>query len=104
HQLVWSYILDYENGQNPYAERREQIESWLKYASEEVQSSAELRQIAQQSQTLGLKQMDALHLACALIAQCDYFLTTDKGILKKAKHFDSIRILDPIRFIQETTP
>ena len=24
-ELVWSYILDYENGMNPFSERKEQI-------------------------------------------------------------------------------
>ena len=34
--------------------------------------------------TVGLKPIDALHVACAIELKCDYFLTVDKGILKKA--------------------
>jgi hypothetical protein len=30
--------------------------------------------------------MDVLHIACAITAAADYFLTTDDEILKKAKH------------------
>jgi len=30
----------------------------------------------------GVKRMDALHLASALAAECERFLTTDKGILR----------------------
>lgn len=27
-ELIWSYVLDYENAQNPFAERRESIARW----------------------------------------------------------------------------
>ena len=27
-ELIWSYVLDYENAQNPFAERRESILRW----------------------------------------------------------------------------
>ncbi len=32
---------------------------------------------------------------------CDYFLTTDNGILKKARLIQNIKIIDPIGFIKE---
>lgn len=35
-ELVWSYILDYENSQNPFRERREQIIKWRTYANEDI--------------------------------------------------------------------
>jgi hypothetical protein len=28
YDLVWSYLLSYENGKNPFRERREQIAKW----------------------------------------------------------------------------
>ncbi|MEZ5602177.1 MAG: hypothetical protein R3F36_15165 [Candidatus Competibacteraceae bacterium] len=45
--------------------------------------------------------MDALHLAFAVTAKADAFLTTDKSILKKAAVVQSVRIQDPIDFIRE---
>ena len=48
----------------------------------------------------GLKVKDAIHIACAAEAKCDYFLTTDIGILKK--NIDIIKVLNPIDFIRET--
>ncbi len=33
YELVWSYILDYENSKNPFRERRKQIGKWKRYAS-----------------------------------------------------------------------
>jgi predicted nucleic acid-binding protein len=41
---------------------------------------------------------DALHLACAVTANCDYFLTTDKGILNK--RVDAVTIINPIDFVR----
>ena len=49
----------------------------------------------------GFKKFDALHLACAINAKADYFLTTDYGLLKKAALIENIEIKDPIDFIRE---
>ena len=50
---------------------------------------------------IGIKPMDALHIACAQVLECQYFLTVDKGILKKAGAITRIRILNPIDFVIE---
>jgi len=42
-----------------------------------------------------------LHIACAISLKCQYFLTVDKGILKKTKEYPEIKIADPINFIIE---
>ena len=43
-----------------------------------------------QFETLGFKEHDALHLACAESGNVDIFLTTDDSVIKKAKQFCSI--------------
>ena len=48
---------------------------------------------------LGVKSKDALHVACAVDAKCDYFLTTDDRILKKLKNFEDIAVINPLSFI-----
>ena len=50
-------------------------------------------------QYLGIKPKDALHIACAAVADCDFFITTDKGILKKLDAFEKVRVISPINFI-----
>lgn len=100
-QLVWSYILDYENSKNPFRERRIQIKKWRTYALEDVVESEELLNVARRIQERGIKKMDALHIASAIIAEADYFLTTDDGILKKSPLIREIRVTDPIGFIKE---
>ncbi len=60
--------------------------------------------LAKSLYSLGLKRFDALHLACAIKADADYFLTTDRGVLKKSGVIGDIRIRDPIEFIREVFP
>lgn len=50
------------------------------------------------STLIGLRQMDASHIACAIHAKADCFLTTDKKILNK--NVNGIQILNPIDFIR----
>ncbi len=47
----------------------------------------------------GIKNMDVYHIASAILLGCDYFITTDDRILKYDD--DSIKILNPVRFIME---
>ena len=99
--LTWSYILDYENGKNPFRERREQISKWRSYAVEEVVENEDVLHVAAMLLERGIKKIDALHIACAIQAGAEYFLTTDDGILKKATLVQDVRVTDPIGFIKE---
>ena len=101
--LVWSYILDYENSQNPFRERREQIIKWRTYSNKDIEESEEVLNIASMIMKHGIKKLDSLHLACAIKASTDCFLTTDDGVIKKAKHIKNIQIVDPIGFIKEVS-
>lgn len=101
YELVWSYILDYENDKNPFLERREQIARWKRYARTNMVATDGIIQLANSLHHLGLKKFDALHIACAVAAEADYFLTTDKGILKKSRFIKDVQVKDPIDFIRE---
>jgi hypothetical protein len=101
YELVWSYILDYENSKNPFRERREQIGKWKKYANVDIDADDSVIELSKSLNQLRLKNFDALHIACAITAKADYFLTTDKGILKKSQMVSDIQIKDPIDFIRE---
>ena len=46
----------------------------------------------------GIKNKDALHIASALAAVCDVFLTVDRKLLKTP--VDGIKILSPIDFLR----
>lgn len=100
-QLIWSYILDYENNKNPYQERKERIKGWKRYAIEDMEESSEVIETARELNEKGFHKIDSLHIACAIIAKCEYFLTTDDQILKRARLLNNIKINDPIGFIKE---
>lgn len=99
-RLVWSYILDYENVANPYSERRHAIAVWRRHAVQDVEPTRELLAYAKSVQSIGVKPKDALHLACAASAGCDYFITTDKGILKKARQITDVQVVNPVDCIE----
>lgn len=98
-ELAWSYILDYENAMNPYVDRKQAIQSWRKIAKFDINYSDGLFCLAKDIMLIGLKNKDALHMACAITADCDYFLTTDNGIL--AKRIDRIAIINPLDFVRK---
>jgi len=99
-ELVWSFILDFENSANPYKERRESIKEWRSISAENIKATEKIRNYANELQnSCGTKQKDSLHLACAIAAKSEYFLTTDKMLIKKAKHLKDIRVINPLVFI-----
>ena len=100
-KLGWSYVLDYENAANPFEERRTEIQRWGGLADINVEETPEILDAMRDAVANGLKPLDALHLACAMVMSCAVFLTVDKGLLRKGVAFKCIRILSPIDFVME---
>jgi len=99
-ELVWSFILHFENSANPYEERKEAIYEWKNIAIENVKAEEPVRDYAKKLESsYGIKPKDALHLACAIKSKCEYFLTTDRVILKKVSKLEEIVVISPIEFI-----
>lgn len=98
--LVWSYILDYENGRSPYDEKRLAIAPWRNIASKFIsEESEEILTFAESLSQKRIKTFDALHIACAVSAGCNYYLTTDKKLLNTP--IAEIKIVSPITFVNE---
>ena len=97
--LFWSFILDYENQANPDEVIKNEIFLWRMYAADIVVSNNQIIENAKGVVQFGLGKKDALHLASALEAKCDYFITVDKAILRKTKQLDNIVVCNPIEFI-----
>jgi predicted nucleic acid-binding protein len=97
-ELVWSYILDFENFVNPYENRKKAIEKWREVAILDMDESDEIIELSKIIMHKGVKKKDALHIACAIQAKCDDFLTTDKKILNSS--FNEIRTINPLDFIK----
>lgn len=90
-----------ENFDNPDRSRKSSIEQWKPLSEFDVATSVSVENIATELESQGLKAMDALHLASAMEGGCEYFLTTDKHILRKRKNDHRIKVLDPVEFIRE---
>jgi predicted nucleic acid-binding protein len=104
YEVIWSYIIDYENNKNPFQEGKEQIIKWKKYAISDVEENIEIINTAILLNEKGLQKMDSLHIACAIFAKADYFLTTDDKVIKKANTINNVKIVDPIDFIKQVLP
>jgi predicted nucleic acid-binding protein len=100
-ELCWSFVLDYENAANPFEEVRGQIAEWKKLAVADCMLTEKISKDSASFMALGLRQMDAAHIACAAHLGADCFLTTDKKILNKP--ITEIQILNPIDFIRRYT-
>ena len=100
-RLEWvaSYILEQENDDNPYLDRKIAINNFFKYAVIDIDETSEIVEIAKVTRTNGLKTKDSLHFACAVSTGCDYLITTDKQFLNYKN--DRIKLLNPMQFIIE---
>lgn len=100
-ELAWSYVLDFENELNPFEQRKMVVRQWRTYAVADTDETEEIIEKAERLHQMGIKGKDALHLACAIALRCDYFLTTDDYLIKKAVGTSEIKVTDPITFIRE---
>jgi len=97
--LTSSVILEFENSNNPYPLRKLVITDFLRHAKEYVEENDSVIGLAKEIKATGVKPKDAAHIACAISAGCDYFLSTDDRLLK---YKDSrIQIMNPVDFVME---
>ncbi len=98
-ELIWSYMLTYENSHNPDPDIREKIENWSELAVATIIESSDIISLGSHIVKLGIKSKDALHIACAIEGQADIFVTTDKGILKKRDRIANLKIVNPLEYL-----
>jgi predicted nucleic acid-binding protein len=96
--LVWSFVLDYENDANPFDERKRSIAAWRKLSVVDCNLCGEIADIAGNLLKIGLRPKDASHIACAIYASVDFFITTDKKILNKP--VQGINLINPVDFVR----
>ena len=96
-ELAWSFILDHESRANPHEDRKRAIIPWKYRATVDIDPCEEVYRLGLIIKECGVKVMDAQHIACAIAAKCHYFLTTDKGILKKK--VEGIILMNPVDYV-----
>lgn len=97
-ELVWSYMLDYENSKNNQFQKISAIQKWQDLSVNDIDETFDILEISREIQQTGIKSADSIHLACAIYAKCDYFITTDNQIMKHRD--DRITICDPVEFLR----
>lgn len=100
-ELVTSYVLDFENSHNRSMQKKVAIEKFMKeYAALYVSNKNEedIAKTAALIMRTGIKEKDAYHVACAVMAGCDYFVTTDDRLLKYQS--ERIKLVTPGEFIR----
>ena len=95
--LIWSYVLSYENSKSVHTLKRNAIANWQKLSAEYVGQSEEIELMAENIEKTGIKAYDALHVACAISANSDYFITVDKRLLKYKD--ERIVLCNPMQYI-----
>lgn len=100
-ELLWSYVLDFENSRNSSDEKRLSIQSWKELAIQNILENEVVLTRMESLEELGFKSLDALHIACAIEGNADIFLTTDNGILTRKNLVKEIRLMNPIHFFEE---
>ena len=96
--LVWSYVLDFENSKNKFSQKKRAIQKWQRFSVRDVEESEEILELANAIQKTGIKNVDSLHLACAIIAKCDYFVSVDNRVLKYPTN--AISLCNPVDFLR----
>jgi predicted nucleic acid-binding protein len=83
--LVSSEALEYELARIPDDQRRSEVAAVLTLAKEHIEVDAEGESLAESFEAIGIRPMDAVHLALASNAGVDFFATCDDHLLRKAK-------------------
>jgi predicted nucleic acid-binding protein len=96
--LIWSYICEFENYNNPFENKRLSIAKFSENAEYSVTENKGILITADEIMQSGIEPADSLHLSCAISAGVDYFITVDDLLLRYKN--SKIKIIDPIMFIK----
>jgi len=84
----------------PAEDNRRRQTLWQEIADDFCPPSEAVRSRGKEIMKHGIKNNDALHIASAIKKQCEYFITTDKGLTNK--NVDGSDVLPPPTLISAT--
>lgn len=102
-RLVSSEVLLFEIDRDPNTTRQEYALEVLSKVRTFIRLNERVERRAARFVALGIRPLDALHMASAERAGADYFCTCDDRLLKKAKAVAGLktRVISPIELIEE---
>jgi predicted nucleic acid-binding protein len=89
---VSSEVLEFELSQNPDFERTWRIQVLLRFARQRVATSRVVVNRARALEQLGLRGLDALHVAAAESARADLLVTTDDRMVRRTRRHARIGV------------
>lgn len=102
-EIYRSLALDFEISMIKNINKRGQVED-LYDGMEliEIIYSEDIKRKAIELKKYNIKEMDALHLSFAENNEVDYFITTDRMLIKASNRANlNIKVIDPVKFIME---
>ena len=106
-ELVWSFMLDYENSLSPHEDRKEWVELSSRLCSHKISPSPRILALARGlAKSVKIKPRGALHLACAETGEADYFVTCDDHLIRMFQRRRQtakfrMRAINPVEFIRK---
>lgn len=110
YELIWSFILEYENSRNPFQDRMLHINSISNLCKETINPNDKIRLMAKDIVKFSnAKDKDALHLATAAYGICEYFITCDDKFIRTVEKnrddlkgiIQNIKLYNPIDFLRK---
>jgi len=88
-ELIISEMVETEVDQIADRERQQSVERALRMARSNITVDDSVTSRGEYLQRLGFQGFDAIHLACAEIAEADVFLSTDDRLLRRAFRYQN---------------
>ena len=110
YNLMWSFILDYDNSLNPFLNRKHHIQSISSLCTRVIKPNNEIKKLAFKIvDDSSASEKDALHLASAIYGNCDYFISCDDRFVKTInvnrnrlkESIGNIDLYNPIDFLRK---
>lgn len=101
---IGSDVLDFELEQIPDAERSRRVQVLTQSAVDTIMVDDAVANRGSELEAIGFRVFDALHLACAEVAGVEVFLTTDDGLLKRARRVSEqlrVRVDNPLAWLKQ---
>jgi predicted nucleic acid-binding protein len=99
--IIGSFVGEAEISKIPDDEKRRAAEqSYKESIDDNIQHSSQIIARARKLESMGLKPMDARHLAAAEAAGADFLLTTDEKFIKRCakNNLTAVKVIDPLGF------
>ena len=102
--VIGSDVIDFEISRIPDLDKRVMVQILSTMQDAHVKVDAGVEKRAFELKRLGLKPLDALHVACAEKTRAEVFLTTDDNLLSKAVQNQiilKVKVENPLRWVME---